>query len=58
MTIDVKIKDENPQCNFNREAAKISSGEIDKYESLKGEEIYYLLIKEEWVYIFSIRKSF
>ena len=42
MTIDDKIKDEKPKCDINREAAKIStlsSGKIDKYEYLKGEEI-------------------
>ena len=42
MTIDDKIKDEKLQYNINREAAKISalsSGEIDKYEYLTGEEI-------------------
>ena len=42
MTIDDKIKDEKLKCNINREAAKISalsSGKIDKYEYLTGEEI-------------------
>ena len=42
MTIDDKIKDEKLQYNINREAAKISalsSGKIDKYEYLTGEEI-------------------
>ena len=42
MTIDDKIRDENLQYDINREAAKISalsSGKIDKYEYLKGEEI-------------------
>ena len=42
MTIDGKIKDEKLQYNINREAAKISalsSGKIDKYEYLTGEEI-------------------
>ena len=37
-----KIKDEKLQCNINREEAKISalsSGKIDKYEYLTGEEI-------------------
>ena len=41
MTID-KIRDENLQCDINREAAKISallSGNTDKYEYLTGEEI-------------------
>ena len=42
MTIDDKIKDEKLQYNINREEAKISalsSGKIDKYEYLTGEEI-------------------
>ena len=40
--MDDKIRDENSQCDINREAAKISallSGKIDKYEYLTGEEI-------------------
>ena len=42
MTIDYKIRDENLQYDINREAAKISafsSGKIDKYEYLTGEEM-------------------
>ena len=42
MTIDDKIRDEKLQYDINREAAKISalsSGKIDKYEYLRGEEI-------------------
>ena len=42
MTIDDKIRDENPQSDINREAAKISvlsSGKIDKYKYVTGEEI-------------------
>ena len=42
MTINDQIRDEKLQYNINREAAKIStlsSGKIDKYEYLKGEEI-------------------
>ena len=42
MTIDDKIIDEKIQYGINREPAKISalsSGEIDKYEYLTGEEI-------------------
>ena len=42
MTIEDKIKDEKLQYHINREAAKISalsSGKIDKYEYLTGEEI-------------------
>ena len=42
MTIEDQIKDEKLQYNINREAAKISalsSGKLDKYEYLTGEEI-------------------
>ena len=42
MTIEDKIKDEKLQYDINTEAAKISalsSGKIDKYEYLTGEEI-------------------
>ena len=42
MIIDDQIKDKKLQCNINREAAKISalsSGKIDKYKYLTGEEI-------------------
>ena len=42
MTIEDQIKDEKLQYDINREAAKISalsSGKIDKYECLTGEEI-------------------
>ena len=42
MTIEDQIKDEKLQYDINREAAKISavsSGKIDKYEYLSGEEI-------------------
>ena len=42
MTIEDQIKDEKLQYDFNRETAKISalsSGKIDKYEYLTGEEI-------------------
>ena len=42
MKNDEKIRDEKLQHNVNREAVKISalsSGNIDKYEYLKGEEI-------------------
>ena len=41
MTIDDQIKDEKYQYDINREAAKIlalSSGKINKYEYLTGEE--------------------
>ena len=42
MSIDDKIKDKKLQYEINKEAAKISplsSGKIDKYEYLTGEEI-------------------
>ena len=42
MTIEDQIKDEKLQYDINREAAKISalsSGKLDKYEFLTGEEI-------------------
>ena len=42
MTIDDKIRDEKLQYDINREAANISalsSGRIDKYEYLTGQEI-------------------
>ena len=42
MTIDGKIRDEKLQHDINREARKISavsSGKIDKYDYLKGEEM-------------------
>ena len=41
MTIDDKIRDEKPQHQIKREAAKIllSSGKNDKYDILTGKEI-------------------
>ena len=42
MTIENQIKDEKLHYDINREAAKISvlsSGKLDKYEYLTGEEI-------------------
>ena len=42
MTVEDQIKDEKLQYDINREAAKISalsSGKLDKYEYLTGEEI-------------------
>ena len=42
MTIDDQFRDEKLQYDINREATKIltlSSGKIDKYENLTGEEI-------------------
>ena len=46
MTIDDKIRDEKLPHSINREKAKrsaLSSGKIDKYEFLTGEETLYLL---------------
>ena len=43
MTIDGQIEDKKLQYDINREAAKISalsSGKLDKYEDLTGEEIF------------------
>ena len=42
MTINDQIRDEKPQYDINREAAKISSlssSKIHKYEHLTGEDI-------------------
>ena len=42
MTIEDQIRHEKLQCDINRDAAKISalsSGKINKYEYLTGEEI-------------------
>ena len=42
MTIDDQIKDEKPQNNIHREAAKISglsSGKFNKYKYHKGKEL-------------------
>ena len=44
MSTDDKIRDEQLKYDINREAAKISalsSGKIDKYEYLTGEEILH-----------------
>ena len=49
ITIDDKIRDEKLQYDIKREAVEISalsSGKIDKYEYLTGEE-NFLLIKKE-----------
>ena len=53
MITDDKVITEKLQYNINREAAKIStlsSGKINKYEHLTGEEILIkeILIKVEW----------
>ena len=50
MTIDDKTKDEKRQYGINREEAKIpvlSSGKIDKYQYLTGEEI--LPPNQKWI---------
>ena len=42
MTTDDKIRDKNLKYDINKEAAKtsiLSSGKIDKFEYLRGEEI-------------------
>ena len=42
MTIDDQVRDEKLQCDINGEGAKmsaLSSGKIEKYEYLTGEEI-------------------
>ena len=42
MTLDDKIRDEKLQQDIKREAAKtsaLSSGKVDKYDHLTGEEI-------------------
>ena len=42
MTVEDQIRDEELQYDINREATKISalsSGKIDKYEYITGEEI-------------------
>ena len=59
--MDDKIKDEKLQYSINREAEKISalsSGEIDKYEYLTGEEILpfnqsKLIEQAKFIYTFS-----
>ena len=48
MTIEDQIRDEKLQYDINREAVKVSassSGKIDKYEYLTGEEI---LPSDQW----------
>ena len=43
MTIDDKIKDEKLQYSIKKEAGEtsaLSSGKVDKYEYLTGEEIF------------------
>ena len=50
MTFDDQIEDEKLHYDINRETAKISSlssGKIDKYEYLTGEEILPLMKKKK-----------
>ena len=57
MTMDDKIGDEKLQCDINREAGKLSalsSGKIDKYEYLTGEEI----LPSNQIQIIQIKLSF
>ena len=65
MTIDDKIRDQKCQYDINREAAKISalsSGKINKYEYLAGEEILpsnQRQITEKTMFTYSpLRKAF
>ena len=65
MTINGQIRDEKLQYDINREAAKrsvLSSGRIDKYECLTGEEILpssqQQIIQQAKIYLFSLGKSF
>ena len=65
MTIEDQIKDEKLQYDINREAAKISalsSGKIDKYEYLTGEEILpsnrRKIIEQAKFTYFLLRKAF
>ena len=65
MTIGDKIRDEKLQYDINREAAKIStlsSGKINKYEYLTGEEILpsnqRQIIEQDKFAYFSVGKAF
>ena len=63
MAIGDQIRDEKLQYNINREAAKISvlsSGKIDKYGYLTGEEILPSNQRQilEQANLFFFRKSF
>ena len=65
MTIDDNIRHEKLQYDINREATKISalsSGKIDKYEYLTGEEILHSnqrqIIKQAKFAYSSLRKAF
>ena len=65
MTIEDQIRDEKPQYDINREAAKISalsSGKTDKYEYLTGEETLpsnqQQIIEQAKFTNFPLRKAF
>ena len=65
MTINDKIRDEKLQYDTNRAAAKISalsSGKIDKYEYLTGDEILppqqHRIIQEAKFSYSPLRKTF
>ena len=63
MTVNDQIRDEKLQYDINREAAKISvlsSGKIDKYGYLTGEEILPSNQRQilEQANLFFFRKSF
>ena len=65
MAIDDKIRNEKLQHDINREAAKVpalSSGKVNKYEYLTGEEVLHSKSKKtdatRQFYIYSIMKSF
>ena len=65
MTIDDKIRGEKLQYVINREVAKISvlsSGKLDKYEYLTGEEILpsdqSRIVEEDKFTYFSLGKTF
>ena len=61
MTIVDKIRDEKLQYDDNRGAAKISalsSGTIDKYEYVTGEEIVpFKVLKQNGCYIYEFQKQ-
>ena len=65
MTINDQIRDEKLQYDVNREAAKISalsSGKIQKYEYLTGEDILpskqQQMIEQAKLTYFPLRKTF
>ena len=65
MTVDDKVRDVKLDCYINQEAAKISSlssGKIDKYEYLTGEEILHSnqkrVIEKAKFMFFLLKKAF